>query len=208
MYVGGKVLFSLSQDNATVTMSMFDLSGRFVREVMNKNLSTGNYSVSLDTRGIASQFYMLRVTINGTATVMKLRPASHSSVGAIVQNSTEFRTRLEKLAAVVDTIRATEPGYTLGDSAITTLAGQFDFTLKKNNTFNGDTDAFWDTTHVKKQAGHLWFTVLNRTNGQWPDSMIYLAIGDNGTPQPLSSGNTIDMTNTGGGRQTLCYGRV
>ncbi len=71
--------------------------------------------------------------------------------------------------------------------------------MTKNNTWNGDTAAFWDTAHVKKQAGHLWFTVVNRTNGQCPDSMIYLAIGDNGTPWPLSSQNTIDMTNTGGG---------
>ncbi len=199
MYIGGKVLFSLPQNDAFVKMTMYDLTGRFVRDVMSSRLARGNYSASVDTRGIASQFYALRVTISGVATVVRIEPSLHSAGGSIVQNTPEFQTRLEKLAAVVDTLRATEPGYTLGDSAITTLAGQFDFTLTKNHAFNGDTDAFWDTAHVKKEAGHLWFTVLNRTNGQWPDSMIYLAIGDGGTPWPLSKTNTIDMTNTGGG---------
>ena len=182
MYVGGKVLFSVPQDNALVKMSLYDLAGRFVGDVMNCTKSKGNYSASIDTRGISSQFYLLRVTINGASTVMLLQPQTHSAGGSVVQNAPEFQTRLEKLAAVVDTLHATEPGYTLGVTTIQTLAGQFDFTLTKNHTFNGDTDAFWDTAHVKKEAGHFWYTVINRTNGAFADSMIYLAIGDGGVP--------------------------
>src|SRR5271157_5761981 len=60
IYVGGRVLFSIPAGDATVRMSIYNVSGRCVRDVMNKNLSKGNYSVSIDTRGISSQFYLLR----------------------------------------------------------------------------------------------------------------------------------------------------
>jgi Beta-1,3-glucanase len=206
VYIGGKVLFSLPQSDALVRMSMYDVGGRFVREVMNRSLSKGNYSVAIDTRGISSQYYLLRVTINGVATVMRVQPAFHSTGGSIVQNTPEFQTRLEKLAAVVDTLHATEPGYTLGVTPIEALAGQFDFTLTKNHAFNGDTDAFWDTAHVKKEAGHFWYTVINRTNGQVPDSMIYLAIGDGGAPFRLSDQNTIDFSTSASGRLYIMVG--
>ncbi len=205
-YVGGKVLFSVPQDNASVKMNIYDLAGRFVENVLNCTKSTGNYSASIDTRGISSQFYMLRVTINGASTVMRLQPATRSAGGSIVQNTPEFQTRMEKLAAVVDTLHATEPGYTLGVTPIQALAGQFDFTLTKNNTWNGDTDTFWDTANVMKQAGHIWYTVLNRTNGVWADSQIYWAIGDGGAAVRLSDSAHIDFTTSGSGRLYIMVG--
>jgi Beta-1,3-glucanase len=206
IYIGGKVLFSVPQDNAWVKMSMYDLAGRFVRDVMNSPQSKGNYSVSVDSRGISSQFYMLRVTINGTSTAMLLQPQTRAAAGSAALNAPEFQARLEKLAAVVDTLHATEPGYSLGVTTIQALSGQYDFTLTKNNTFNGDTDAFWDTAHAKKEVGHFWYTVLNRTNGAFPDSMIYLAIGDGGVPFRLSDQNTIDFTTSASGRLYIMVG--
>ena len=206
MYVGGKVLFSVPQDNASVKMNLYDLAGRFVENVLNCTKSIGNYSASIDTRGISSEFYMLRVSINGTSTAMLLQPQTHGAAGTVVQNAPEFQARLEKLAAVVDTLHATEPGYSLGVSTIQALSGQYDFTLTKNNTFNGDTDAFWDTANAKKQAGHFWYTVINRTNGAFPDSMIYLAIGDGGVPFRLSDQNTIDFSTSASGRLYIMVG--
>jgi hypothetical protein len=206
MYVGGKVLFSLLQSDAVVKMSLHDLAGRRVRDVMNRQLSTGNYSVSIDTRSISEQFYLLRVTIGGAASVILLGPASHGKAGAVVQSAPGFQAHLEKLAAVVDTLHATEPGYALGVKTVEVLTGQYDFTLTKNNTWNGDTAAFWDTVHVKKEPGKIWYTILNRTNGQIPDSMIYWAIGDGGAANRLSNGNTVDFTTSGSGRLYIMVG--
>ncbi|HUI93065.1 MAG TPA: beta-1,3-glucanase family protein, partial [Chitinivibrionales bacterium] len=138
--------------------------------------------------------------------VILLQPLSRSSGGTVAQKAPEFQTKLEKLAAVVDTLHATEPGYTLGNTPIQTLSGQFDFVLTKNHSFNGDTDAFWDTAHVKKEAGHFWYTVINRTNGLYPDSMIYLAIGDGGVPFRLSDQNTVDFTTSASGRLYIMVG--
>jgi hypothetical protein len=187
MYVGGKVLFNLPVSDATVRISIFDLSGRFVRDVMNKSLSKGNYSVSIDTRGISSQFYLLRVTVNGVASVMRLQPAARLPGGTVVQSSPGFETRLEKLAAIVDTLRATEPGYTLGVTPIGALTGQYDFVLTKNNTFNGDKNAFWGDTSTYPKTGS--YVILNRTNGKWPDSKIGVTTNRGGATTPLSQTN-------------------
>jgi hypothetical protein len=190
MYFGGKVLFSLPHSNSLVRMSIFDLSGRFVRDVMNKNLSKGNYSVSIDARGISSQFYLLRVTINGSASVMRLQSALSLTGGEVVRNDAGFETRLEKLAAIVDTLRATEPGYTLGVTPIGALTGQYDFTLTKNNTWDGTKaafDAFWgDTSKYPKNGTYV---ILNRTNGKWPDSKIGVTGNRGGATTPLSQTN-------------------
>ena len=197
MYVGGKVLFSLPQSNAPVRMSIFDLSGRLVRDVMNKNLSKGTYSVSIDTRGISSQFYLLRVTINGAASVMKLQPALRLTGGEVVQSVPGFETRLEKMAAVVDTLHATEPGYTLGVTPIGALTGQYDFVLTKNNTWNGDKNAFWGDTSTYPRAGTTpMYVMLNRTNGKWPDSKIGWTTTRGGATTPFSQTN---MKPLGGG---------
>ena len=190
VYSGGKVMFSLPQSNAPVRMSIFDLSGRFVRDVMNKNLSRGHYSVSIDTRGISSKFYMLRVTINGAASVMRLQPALRLTGGEVVQSDPGFETRLEKLAAIIDTLRATEPGYTLGVTPIDALVGQHDFVLTKNNTWNGDKNAFWgDTSTYPKKGAGAKYIFLNRTNGKWPDSKVCWSSGRFGAPTPLSQTN-------------------
>jgi|WetSurMetagenome_2_1015567.scaffolds.fasta_scaffold00368_16 hypothetical protein len=181
LYVGGKVLFSLPQATAAVRMSIYTVAGRFVRDVMSQNLSKGNYSVSINTRGISSQYYMLRVTISGASTVLRIRPSLRGADGAIVQSSSDIRTRLEKLAAdpaAVDTLHATVPGYTIGVKPITSLSGQFDFTLTKNNTWNGDTAAFWGSGYPVATGG-VTYVILNRTNGAFPDSQIYWDINGN-----------------------------
>jgi hypothetical protein len=205
-FAGGKVLFNLPQGNTLVQMGMYTLAGRLVREVMNTRLAKGTYAVSIDMKGTASQFCLLRVSIDGNAWVMKLNPASRGQAAQGGLRSAGIDTRLEKLAAVVDTLYATEPGYTPGVQPIQTLAGQFDFTLTKNNTWDGDTAAFWDTTKIKKEPGKLWYTILNRTGGQFPDSMIYWAIGDFGAPVRLSDSAHIDFTKNASGRLYIMVG--
>lgn len=196
VYVGGKVLFSQQASNAAVRMSIFELSGRFVRDVMNKSLSRGNYSVSIDTRGIAAQFYLLRVTINGVASVLRLQPASRLQGGEIVQSAPGFETRLEKLAAVVDTLHATEPGYTVGVKPVEAISGQYDFVLTKNNTWNGDENAFWGDTSAYPKTG-VTYVVLNRTNGVFPDSKICWSDQMGGTKIPISQTNTFKCPGSG-----------
>ncbi len=192
IYTGGKVLFGPPAGDALVRMSLYDLSGRLVRDVMNKRLSKGDYSVSIDTRGISSRFYLLRVTINGAAFVMKLQPASRLSGGAVVQSSPGFDTRLEKLSAAVDTLHATKPGYTIGVTPITTtMCARYDFTMTKNTTFNGDTNAFWGDTSKYPKTSPIQFIILNRTNGAFPDSKIFWSNQQNGAKTSIATQSTV-----------------
>jgi hypothetical protein len=201
VYVGGKILFCLPACNALVQMSLYDLSGRFVRDVMNKNLPMGNYSVSIDTRGISSQFYLLRVVINGATSVMRLQPASHLSGGAVVQSAPGFVTRLEKFAAFVDTLHATEPGYSIGVTPLpvdiaNVLQGQYDFVLTKTTTWNGDVNAFWGDTSTYPKTG-VTYVVLNRTNGAFPDSKIYWSNQQGGAKTAITTANTFKCPGSG-----------
>ena len=173
VFLGGKVLFSVLPDKALVKMSLYDLAGRFVRDVMNGTQNRGNYSVSIDTRGISSQFYVLRATINGATTVLKFRPVSRTKGAKEAQNVPEFQAKLQKITAVVDTLHATEPGYSIGVVPIDTLVGYHDFVLTKTTTWTGDKaafDAFWGDTSTYPKNGQ--YIILNRTNGAWPDSKV------------------------------------
>jgi hypothetical protein len=200
VYSAGKVFFSLPASEAWVKMSLYDMAGRLVRKVMDKNLSKGNYTVSIGTSGISSQFYLLRVTINGTAWVIKLQPALHESGSAPVKSTQEFQTKLEKLAAIVDTVHATEPGYTIGVTPVAALVGTCDFSLTKTTTWDGSRaafDAFWGDTSTYPKAGSTpQYIMLNRTNGKWPDSEIGWTTTRGGATTPFSQTN---MKPLGGG---------
>jgi hypothetical protein len=197
--VGGKVLLNVPARDAMVRMSLYDLSGRLIREVMNRSLTRGNYSVSIDPRGISSQFYLLRVTINGAASVIKLQPLSHVAGGGVIQNAPEFQTRLEKLVAVVDTLHATEPGYTIGVTPLTELRGRYDFSLTKNTTWNGDKAAFWGDTSTYPKTGGAQYIILNRTNGAFPDSKIFWSIQEKGAKTSIAAQPSVQIP-VGGGR--------
>jgi hypothetical protein len=206
-FAGEKVVFSLPEDNSLVNLSFYSLSGRLIRSDLTGRYAKGNYSVSINMRGLATQQYLLCVTINGASTVLKARPNAFGPAGGTqMQSSPLTETHLEKLEAVVDTLRATEPGYALGVAPIQAITGSYNFTLKKVSTWDGNIEGFWDTTKVKKEKGKLWYTVVNRTHGQIPDSLIWLANGDGGVPWRLSDKSTIDYTNNASGRLYIMVG--
>jgi hypothetical protein len=183
--VGRELVFSVPQDNAWVRISLFDMTGRLIIDLVNARKANGSYSVFIGARGVPTQFYVVRVSINGVSTVFKFQPLSRGAAVA-AQNAPEFHASVKKLAAVVDTIHATEPGYSLGATPIDVTTGQYDFVLTKTSAWNGDTAGFWgDTASLSaaaKSANHMITKLINRTNGAIPDSLIYWADGDGGTP--------------------------
>jgi hypothetical protein len=194
-FSGGKVLFTSPSNASRVVMSIYDLSGKFVREVMNQNFAEGNYSVAIDASNLSSQLYVLRVSINGTTSAIRLQPSRRLSGGALVQNTSGFRTQVEKQAAapIVDTLHVTEPGYSIGVLPITSLSGKYDFTLTKTSTWGGtraEFDAFWgDTSTYPKKGAGAKYIFLNRTNGKWPDSKVCWGNGRNNARTPFSQTN-------------------
>ena len=194
--VGGQILFSIPQDNLKVTIGLYNTTGQFIKEILNTKLSKGNYGFRIDIRDISKQFYILRVTVNGASSVFKIHPFSSLNSAGIAQNNLEYNTKLEKLAAVIDTLRVTEPGYKIGILPIEVLTGTYNFTLEKNHTWNGDTVAFWGNTSSYPTNGS--YVILNRTNGVWPDSKIYWSIQQNGTKVSLAQQSTVQIPGGGG----------
>jgi hypothetical protein len=205
--VAGKVLFSLPKNGMQVHMSMYDLGGRFIKEIIQGKMVQGNYAVSAESRDMSSQFYVIRLTIDGVSHVMKLSSVTCGNAASAGSGVVMPDARLEKLAAVVDTLHATEPGYSLGITPIQALTGTYDFQLTRTSTWNGDTAAFWgDTSKLKKAAGRIWCTFINRTNGAFADSQIYWCLGDFGTPIRLSDSSTIDISTSTAGRLYVMLG--
>jgi hypothetical protein len=63
-------------------------------------------------------FRSVCVTVNGESSVFKLQPLSRVWGANVAQNVSGFQTKLEKLAAVVDTLHATQPFYSIGVTPI------------------------------------------------------------------------------------------
>jgi hypothetical protein len=206
--VAGRVLFSLPKNGMQVHMSMYDLGGRFIKDVIDGKMAQGNYAVSAESQNISRQFYIIRLSIDGVSHVMKLSSvACGGNATSAKWGASMPETRLEKLAAVMDTLHATEPAYSLGIMPIQALTGTYNFTLTKTSTWNRDTAAFWgDTSKLKKAAGKIWCTFINRTNGALADSQIYWCLGDFGKPIRLSDSSTIDITNSTAGRLYVMLG--
>jgi hypothetical protein len=199
--MGKELLFSVPQENARVKIGLYDIAGRLVKNLVDAPKAIGSYSVTISSRDIASQFYVVRVSINGVSSVLRVVPYSRGSA-ASVQTAPEFHASLKQLASVVDTIRATEPGYSLGVKPIGVITGQNNFVLTKTNTFTGDTAAFWGDTAAysaqAKTANHFICKLINRTNGQVPDSLIYWADGDGGVPVRWVDQPTITLSSNAG----------
>jgi len=68
-------------------------------------------AVSRRHQNMSSQFYLLRLTINGVSHVMKLSSVTRSGRRVLAQSASSARSAPGKLAAVMDTLHATEPGY-------------------------------------------------------------------------------------------------
>jgi Beta-1,3-glucanase len=207
VYVAGKVLFSLPQDNMAVTIGIYHLNGRFVKNILSRTMNAGNYSVSVAKSGLSSQFYALRVAVNGRISVMKFPSVSHWLDYAGPRTIGENHPALQKLAAVLDTLHATAPGYSIAVKPIEALTGAYDFALTKTTTWNGDTVAFWgDVSTIPTTP--ITFKIINRTNGVFADSQIYWAHGDNGTPQRLSTVSTVNLANDPAGRLYVMVGQT
>lgn len=207
VFVAGKVLFSLPQDNMAVIMGLYDCSGRFVKTILDKTMNTGNYSVRVDKSRLASQFYVLRIAVNGHVSVMKFPCFSQWLDYAGPRPAGETPPALQKLAEVLDTLHATAPGYSIGVTPIEALTGKYDFTLTKTTTWNGDTVAFWgDVSQIPKTA--ITFKIINRTNGAFADSQIYWAHNDNGTPVRLSVQSTVNLGNDPAARLYVMVGQT
>jgi hypothetical protein len=194
MFAAGRLWFTL-QKNALVRVDLHELNGRLVKSLINGHLSQGRYSLGIEPRQHASQFYLLRIDIGGGVQVMRLPLLTgnvsrlSSIAGATV---TDISTQLAKAAAVNDTIIIRKPGYYKAKKGIDNLTGVNDFVLERSSTWDGDTAAFWgDVNSIPRATNGVTYKFLNRTNGKYSDSQIFWSW--NGITKSLAEQSTLDM---------------
>jgi hypothetical protein len=65
------ILFSL-RENSHATLELFDLTGRRIKMLLDRNLETGDYKVELNRDQLATGIYFLKLSVNEQASIMKL----------------------------------------------------------------------------------------------------------------------------------------
>ena len=97
-----------------------------------------------------------------------------------------------------DTIKVTEPGYSIAKQAGYFATGTYNFTLTKTSTWNGDTISFWgDTSTYPKSSTGIVYVILNRTNSQFTDDKIFWSDQVGGTKISIATQSTFNATSSG-----------
>jgi len=205
-FSAGKVCFNVPENGMHFKMSIFDCHGRFVRDLVNSTLASGNYSARVDAKALSSQFYLLRTEINGvTQYVTKLPPLLSGATSASTRTAASAGQPLRKEAAVMDTIVVAKAGYFPAKLAIETLTGTHDFTLQLSQNLTIDSANFWgDTSAIPKANNVMTYVFLNRTNGAFADSQVFWTF--NGTTKTIAQQSTYDMPANSSGRVTFHLG--
>jgi hypothetical protein len=191
----GRVSFTVGNDNARVSLRIFTLEGKLVGDLLTTTLARGNYSFPLDAGKLTAQPYILNVNIDGMTTALRFTTVGLRAMAGspAIGNPAS---QLQKIQATNDTIKVTKVGYSIAKQFADVSTGTYDFKLGKTTSWNGDVNAFWGDKSTYPTDGQ--YIILNRTNGAFPDSMIYWSIQQNGTKVQLSKQRTVKIPNGGG----------
>jgi beta-glucosidase len=131
--VDNMLYFGVAAASENVGVEVFDLTGRRVCRLLDKNVSRGNYRLAVFHPRLSSQLYFVRVQGDGRSAVLKLSatggaPKSAAGLCRIDNGSTPA---LVKSAAAVDTLVASAPSYKVASLAIDNYVGTYNFTLEK-----------------------------------------------------------------------------
>lgn len=118
LFLNGRNLFFTLEQNQTVRIEMFDMSGRCTEMPFSKVFPAGSWSLSLAsmiTRGSASSLYIVRVTMGKHSFTMPYNPVSGISTAIIESNKAPV---LAKQLATADTLIIVKQGFTTLKKAI------------------------------------------------------------------------------------------
>jgi alpha-tubulin suppressor-like RCC1 family protein len=106
----GALLFEIAGATRPVTADLFDLHGRLVERLINKQCEPGRYRLT-PTNRIGNQVLCLRMRIGDRASVLRFAAGSGSSRAGLEQVAGEQSGSMAKSLAVVDTLVVSADGY-------------------------------------------------------------------------------------------------
>ena len=65
------ISYSLSK-SSTVQIFMFDILGKEVKQVLNKNQNSGEYKLNMNTENLTNGIYFVKMIVNGEQLTQKL----------------------------------------------------------------------------------------------------------------------------------------
>jgi hypothetical protein len=126
------ICFSISNNNTRVTIDVFNISGKQVGTLLNKNFGIGNYTVDLSKCGVANQFYLAKVQIGTQIFVLRYVYMSNRIISPeIYHNSINNNSTImtSEVTAAVDTLIITGAGHRTLRTPVTSYAGTLSFSI-------------------------------------------------------------------------------
>jgi beta-glucosidase len=201
--------FGIAENSARVSVDAFDLCGRSAGRMFDRALPRGNYRIAPLSTGMSSQLYFVKVTVGNGTTVLKLPLVQKKARGPAAEQRLSGGDALRfcaKMAAAVDTLIASAPGYSAGRTAIDTYTGTYNFNLEKSGfgLLAPPDKAMVTTTHKptlswNASAGAVKYQIwlnISRTDYDWtaPGPLIdrYTKIGETTTATSFTTDSLQD----------------
>jgi hypothetical protein len=196
----GLLRFSVNDDKTNVHIALYDLSGRSLSSIANREMSRGDYTVNPYVKALASQTCFLSVEIGNDKRVLKIQAIDNDlrRTSSMAWAEIHAERSFSKVLAVKDSIKVKKPGYSYEQKVIAAYTGTYDFIVT-------DTAWFWgDITKIPKATQVLTYVFLNRTNGKYTDDQIFWTF--NNITKTIAQQSTYDMPANSSGRVTFHLG--
>ena len=131
---GNALCFGVVNPSERVRIELYDLAGRRVKSLLDKNLIRGDYQINPVTGALSSRLYFMKVQIGANAAVLKM-PLVYGGMSRPGQLVKQYNGNpgngFAKASAVVDSMLAGSVGYNTAGRTIDNYTGVYDFVLDK-----------------------------------------------------------------------------
>jgi glucosylceramidase len=131
---GNTLHFEVVNHPERVKIELYDLSGRRIKSLLDRNLPRGDYQINLKAFAISSRLYFLKAQIGANAAVIKMPVINGAGAGTgnfIKQQRGIAENGFSKFSATVDSMLAGSVGYNTAARTIDNYTGVYDFVLDK-----------------------------------------------------------------------------
>jgi hypothetical protein len=174
--LGNYIYFSVSKNIDKVTINIFDITGKHIAKVLEKNLSAGNYSVYPFSNNLSAKTYIVNLTIGNNSFNFTMNYIEGSNQSVVVKNisNSQIKNILAKRSEIIDTLIVSKTGYLTNKKPLEVLSGNHIIVLQK--------------FVPAQELGIISERVTNQLN--WANVNVY--VWDQGTP-----GTALNLSYTG-----------
>jgi poly(3-hydroxybutyrate) depolymerase len=120
-------------------VEMFDVGGNLLKKEVMHNAPAGVYRMNVAAHQLAAKLLVIKASIGNRSMTFRYLPLNKGkyTINSSIEGATRFSGGFAKLAAVVDTLKASASGYTSAAVPITSLDTTVNITLDSAGTASG-----------------------------------------------------------------------